>query len=163
MEGVGYQALGEAAVGEGEGGEHDLAWGVVEVGVGDERAEAEDLAGAVFGGGEAGILERGVGVSKCSRGRVRRRWTCLNVAESGELHDGAAKGAERVLNVEREPEPLAQQELASDDVFRIVSTESLCKPGKQRSAMRCECLHRETKGDQLGDADKGPLGLARKE
>ncbi len=59
MESLGYEALGKAAVGEREGGEHDLAGGVVEVGVGDERAEAEDLAGAVFGGGKASILEEG--------------------------------------------------------------------------------------------------------
>jgi hypothetical protein len=53
VESFGYEALGQATVGEGEGGEHDLTWGVVEVGVGHEWAEAEDLAGAVFGCGEA--------------------------------------------------------------------------------------------------------------
>ena len=50
MEGFLDKTLGKTAVGERERGEHDLAGGVVEVGIGDERAEAEDLAGAVFGG-----------------------------------------------------------------------------------------------------------------
>jgi hypothetical protein len=56
---LGDQALGKTAVGEGERRQHDLAWGVVEVGVGYERAEAEDLAGAVLGGTEAGALWTG--------------------------------------------------------------------------------------------------------
>jgi hypothetical protein len=56
VEGFLDEALGEAPVGEGERSQHDLAGGVVEVGVGDEGAEAEDLAGAALGRVNPGVL-----------------------------------------------------------------------------------------------------------
>lgn len=58
MEGLGDEALGKAAVRERERGKHDLAGGIVKVGVGYERAEAEDFAGTVFGGSDAGGLDQ---------------------------------------------------------------------------------------------------------
>ena len=84
MEGVGYQALGEAAVGEGEGGHHDLARCVVEVGVGYKWAEAQDFAGAVFCGAETGALRRRAELVNILRGS--RRQAYVNVGERGELH-----------------------------------------------------------------------------
>ncbi len=48
--------------------------------------------------------------------------TYVNVRGCAELHDGAAKGPERVLDVDCEPETLAQEELSGEDVFRVLST-----------------------------------------
>lgn len=111
VEGFLDEALGEAAVGEGERRQHDLAGRVVEVGVGDEGAEAEDLAGAALGRVDAGVL-LGRGVSGGGGGVGSGGGRYLDVADASEIHHGAAEGAEGVLDVKSEADALAEEELA---------------------------------------------------
>ena len=72
----------------------------------------------------------GGGVEECG-GRVV---PYLNVGEGGKLHDGASKGPEGVLHVECEAEALAEQELAGENVFGVLFTKCLGKPGSSSSA-----------------------------
>lgn len=51
-----YEFLGKFSVSERESGKHDLAGGVVEVSIGDERAELEVLSSAKVGGLDSGFL-----------------------------------------------------------------------------------------------------------
>lgn len=87
----------------------------MEVGIGDEGAEAEDLAGAALGRVDSGVL-LGRGVSGGREG-VGGAGRYLDVADASEVHDGAAEGAEGVLNVKGKADALAEQELASQDLL----------------------------------------------
>ena len=55
--------------------------------------------------------------------------THVDLRVGAELHDGAAKGAERVLDVDGESQTLAQEELAGEDVFGILSAKGLTESG----------------------------------
>lgn len=66
----------------------------------------------------------------CVSWMVRSGWgwdwdsvTYLNVWERAQLHHGALQRAEGVLHVEREPEALAEQELASEDLVGVFPAE----------------------------------------
>lgn len=92
----------------------------MEVGVGNQRAEAENLTGACLSSVYTVFLYDRTHISKSASAVEADAVSYLDTADSPELHDGTAEGAEWMFDIESESNSLAKQEFACENLLGLL-------------------------------------------